>query len=214
MNAKLLLSLIFVFVISLSFGQKSTKSFYLPTNIGVQFIQGNENSFLFNDPDYFYRTNTLKLELYYPLTKWKKYNISLIILPQTQIIKHQLYNEQFVRPNIEGYLEKRARFTKLKNISITAIEFTIDVKRQLLKQTAVFIQFGLGFAIVDTSTERLAKGFTFIENINTGLEFLINKKVLMRLFGGIGHVSNLNFQKPNAGYNLFNTGISIQYSLK
>ena len=36
----------------------------------------------------------------------------------------------------------------------------------------------------------------------------------MRLFGGIGHVSNLNFQLPNAGYNIFNTGISIQYSLK
>lgn len=214
MNVKLLLSLIFVFVVSLSFGQKSTKSFYLPTNIGIQFIQGNENSFLFNDPDYFYRTNTLKLELYYPLTKWKKYDISLIIQPQTQLIKHQLYNEQFVRPDIKDYLEKRARFTKLKSISITAIEFTIDVKRQLLKHTAVFIQFGLGFAIVDTSTERLAKGFTFIENINTGLEFLINKKISMRLFGGIGHVSNLNFQKPNAGYNLFNTGISIQYSLK
>jgi hypothetical protein len=214
MNAKLLLSLIFVFVVSLSFGQKSTKSFYLPTNIGIQFIQGNENSFLFNDPDYFYLTNTLKLELYYPLTKWKKYDISLIIQPQTQLIKHQLYNEQFVRPDIKDYLEKRARFTKLKSISITAIEFTIDVKRQLLKHTAVFIQFGLGFAIVDTSTERLAKGFTFIENINTGLEFLINKKISMRLFGGIGHVSNLNFQKPNAGYNLFNTGISIQYSLK
>ena len=214
MLQKFLLSLIFVCLISTLYGQKLGKGLHFPTKFGLQFTQGNERSFLFDDPDYFYRTNTLKLQFYYPLTHWKKLDISLIIQPQVQCIQHQLYNEQFVLPAEENYLEKRARYTKLKNVSITAIEFTIDVKKQLLKNTSFFFQLGLGLAIIDTSTERLIKGFTFIENGNIGLEYSINSKTSMRLFSGIGHVSNLNFQLPNAGYNIFNTGISLQYSLK
>lgn len=214
MIQKLLLPLVFVSLISTSFGQKSRKSLFSPTKLGIQFTQGNERSFLFNDPDYFYRTNTLKLQFYYPLTQWKKLDISLVLQPQIQFVQHQLYNEQFVLPEEENYLEKRERYTKLKSLSITALEFTIDVKRQLLKNTSLFLQFGLGLAIINTSTERLIKGFTFIENANVGLEYSINSKTYLRLFGGIGHVSNLNFQLPNAGYNIFNTGITLQYSLK
>ena len=211
---KLLLPLIFVSLISSSFGQKSEKGILSPTKLGIQFTQGNERSFLFNDPDYFYRTNTLKLQFYYPLAKWKKLDISLIIQPQVQFIQHQLYNEQFVLPEEENYLEKRARYTKLKSVSITALEFTIDVKKQVFKNTSLFLQLGLGLAIIDTSTERLIKGFTFIENANVGIEYSINSKTSVRLFSGIGHVSNLNFQLPNAGYNIFNTGIGILYNTK
>lgn len=214
MIQKLLVPLIFVSLISSAFGQKSRKGLLSPTKLGIQFTQGNERSFLFNDPDYFYRTNTLKLQFYYPFTQWKKLDISLIIQPQVQFIQHQLYNAQFVRPEEENFLEKRAAYTKLKNISITGLEFTIDVKKQLFKNTSLFFQFGLGLAIIDTSTERLIKGFTFIENANLGLEYAINTKTSMRLFSGIGHVSNLNFQLPNAGYNIFNTGVSLQYTLK
>lgn len=211
---KLLLPLIFVSLISSSFGQKSRKGILSPTKFGIQFTQGNERSFLFNDPDYFYRTNTLKLQFYYPLAKWKKLDISLIIQPQVHFIQHQLYNEQFVLPEEENYLEKRARYTKLKSLSITALEFTIDVKKQVFKKTSLFLQLGLGLAIIDTSTERLMKGFTFIENANVGIEYSINSKTSVRLFSGIGHVSNLNFQLPNAGYNIFNTGIGILYNTK
>ena len=211
---KLLISLIFVGVISNSYGQKSTKSIFSPSKIGFEFTQGNEKSFLFNDPDYFYKTNTFKFQLYYPLTQWKKIDLSLIVQPQIQFNKHQLYNEQFVLPTEKNYLEKRAKYTKLKKLSITAIEFTIDAKKEVFTNVHLFLQFGLGFAIIDTSTERLIGGFTFLENLNLGLEFLSTKKTSIRLFSGIGHVSNLNFQLPNSGYNIFNTGISFQYSLK
>jgi hypothetical protein len=214
MIQKLLLILIFVCSVSTSFGQKSRKSLFSPSKFGIQFTQGNEQNFLFDDPDYFYRTNTLKLQFFYPLTQWKKLNISLIIQPQAQFIQHQLHNEQFVLPDEENYLEKRDHYTKLKNLSITALEFTLDVKRQLFKNTHVFLQFGLGFANIDTSTERLVKGFTFLENTNIGLECSINAKTSIRLFSGLGHISNLNVQLPNAGYDILNTGIGIQYHTK
>ena len=214
MVQKLLLSLIFVCVISTSHGQKSTKGLFSPAKFGIQFTQGNENNFLFDDTDYFYRTNTLKLELHYPLTQWKKIDISLILQPQIQFIQHQLYNKYFVVVEEPNDLEKQERYAKLKDLSITALEVTVDVKKQLFRNTALFLQVGLGIGYIDTETERLAKGFTFIENANLGLEYSINTKTSIRLFSGLGHVSNFNFQFPNSGYNILNTGFSFQYSLK
>jgi hypothetical protein len=214
MIQKLLLPLIFVCVISTSHGQKSTKGLLSPTKFGIQLTQGNENNFLFDDTDYFYRTNTLKLEFHYPLTQWKKIDISLILQPQIQFIQHQLYNKYFVVIDEPNYIEKLEKYTKLKNLSITALEFTIDVKKQLFKNTSLFLQVGLGLGYIDTNTERLAKGFTFVENGNFGLEYSMNTKIAIRLFGGLGHVSNFNFQLPNSGYNILNTGLSFQYSLK
>jgi hypothetical protein len=67
---------------------------------------------------------------------------------------------------------------------------------------------------ISTETERLAKGFTFIENGTLGFDFQMSSKFSIQFFGGVGHVSNLNFQNPNSGYNLFNTGFGFQYSIK
>ncbi len=214
MKQKLFIFLIFVCLIAKSYGQKSDKSFFTVTKYGIQLSQGNENNFLFDDADYFYRTNTVKGQLYFPITKLKTIEISLIVQPQLQFVKHQLYNEQFVRPEEDNYLEKRQRFTRLKNLSITAIEFTLEAKQQLSKNLSVFLQASLGFSYIDTDTERLAKGFTFIENGNLGLELQLNKIISIQVFGGVGHVSNFNFQMPNSGYNIFSTGFGVQYAIK
>lgn len=214
MSKEKIFFLIFLYVTISLYGQKSSKSFFTPTTYGIQFSQGNENNFLFDDADYFYRTNTIKGQLYFPITNLKTIEIYLIVQPQVQFIKHQLYNEYFVRPEENNYQEKRQRFTQLKNLSITALEISLEVKQQLFKKLSVFLQAGLGFGYIDTETERLAKGFTFIENGNLGLDFQINSKIAIQFFGGLGHVSNFNFQSPNSGYNIFNTGFGFQYSIK
>lgn len=211
---KLFLSLIFVCWVSITYGQKSTKSFFSPTKYGVQFSQGNENSFLFDDPDYFYRTNTIKGQFYFYIGNIKKIAFSLIAQPQIQFVQHQLYNLYFVKPTEINYQEKRQRFTQLKNLSITALEFSLEAKHKLFNNISVFLQVGLGFSYIDTETERLAKGFTFVENGNIGLDYKVNSKISMQLFGGLGHVSNFNFSMPNSGYNILNTGIGFQYTLK
>lgn len=214
MKIKLLIHLIFVCLISTSYGQKSTKSFFSPTKVGIQFSQGNENNFLFDDADYFYKTNTLKGQLYFPFATLKTIAISFIVQPQIQFVQHQLYNDQFVLPTEANYIEKRQRFTQLKNISITGVEFSVEVKQQLFKNLSIFLQAGLGFAYIDTATERLAKGFTFIENGYLGVEMKLNTKVSIQIFGGVGHVSNFDFQLPNSGYNIFSTGLGLLYSIK
>jgi len=214
MKFKLLISLIFVCVISSSYGQKSKKGLFSPTKFGIQFIQGNENSFLFNDPDYFYRSNTLKGQFYYPFTKWKSMAISLILQPQLQFIQHQLYNEHFVKPTEDDYLEKRKRYTQLKNLSIFAVALGLEAKKQVFKSTSIFFQIGLGLGYVDMTTERLAKGFTFTQNGNLGLDIKVTPTASIQIFGGIGHVSNANIQLPNSGYNMFNTGVGFLYNIK
>ena len=214
MNKQLLFPLVFAGVISISYGQKSKKSFFSPSKIGFEFVQGNENNFMFDDPDYFYRSQAFKGQLYYPLTRFKTIDISLVIKPQIQYIQHQLYNEQFVRPEEHNYILKRQKFTQLKNLSLTALEFSLEAKQLIFKRLSIFLQAGIGVAYIDTETERLAKGFTFIENGNAGFELQLNPKTAIQLFSGIGHVSNFNFQHPNSGYNVFNTGVSIQYNLQ
>lgn len=119
---------------------------------------------MFDDADYFYRTNTVKGQLYFPITILKTIEISLIVQHQVQFVKHQLYNQYFVRPEENNYQEKRQRFTQLKNASITALDFSLELKQQVFKNLSIFLQAGLGFSYIDTETERLAKGFTFIEN--------------------------------------------------
>lgn len=214
MKIKLLIHLIFVCLISTSYGQKSTKSFFSPTKVGIQFSQGNENNFLFDDVDYFYKTNTLKGQLYFPVASLKTLAVSFIVQPQIQFVQHQLYNDQFVLPTEANYIEKRQRFTQLKNISITGVEFSVEAKQQLFKNLSVFLQAGLGFTYIDTATERLAKGFTFVENGSLGVEIKLNIKVSIQFFGGVGHVSNFDFQLPNSGYNIFSTGLGLLYSIK
>mgnify|MGYP000148795718 CR=1 FL=1 len=214
MRLKLLLSLIFVSLISTSFGQKSAKSWYTPTSYGIAYTFGNEKNFLFDDLDYFYESNTFKFQLFYPLAQWKKIDISILVQPQLQLIKHQLLNEQFITPDEQNYVEKRARFTKLKTFSLVAVEFAFRFEKKILQNFSTFIEISLGFGYVNSETERLAKGFTFIENINLGFNLRISKRTSIQLHTGLGHVSNLNFQKPNSGYNIFNTGIGVQYKIR
>ena len=211
---KFFLTLIFVSLIFNIYGQKSTNTFFSPTKIGIQFSQGNENNFLFDDPDYLYITNILKGQLFFFLKKTKSFEISLIVQPQIQYIQHQLHNKYFVKSDEPNYLEKRQRFTKLKNLSITAIEFAIEAKKQLHKNISFFFQASLGFGYIDTETERLAKGFTFLENGLLGLDFKLTPKFSIQSFGGVGHVSNFNLLSPNNGYTIFSAGVGLQYSLK
>lgn len=214
-SKKFFFGILFISMISTSYGQTSKKSFlFSPSKFGFQFAQGNEKNILFDNTDFFYRSNTIKSQFYYPLKSYKSIELFLIIQPQVQFAKHQLYNEHFVRPEETDYLIKRQQFTKLKNLSITAIEFTLEAKKKLYKGLNIYLQIGLGFAYIDTVTERLAKGFTFIENGNLGFDIELNSKTSIQLFSGLGHISNFNFKMPNSGYSLMNTGFGITYQLK
>ncbi|WP_298781463.1 acyloxyacyl hydrolase [uncultured Polaribacter sp.] len=204
-------SLFIFLIICLSiFSQNEKKNIIKPIKIGFLYNYGINENFVFDDPDYTYSTNTYKLQAFYKLGSFKKIDFELIVQPQIQFLKHQLINEQFVTPEDENYLEKRAEFTQVKNMSLLAIEFGFAAKRKISKKLDIQGTISLGFSYIDTRSERLAKGFTFIENFSVGFSYKILKYNYLYIGTNFGHVSNLDFQKPNDGYN--NLGLEIGYS--
>jgi hypothetical protein len=209
MKKKILFFFLF-FGILVSYGQEEKNSILKPYKIGFLYNLGVNENFILNDVDYTYSTNTFKAQAFYKLGKWKNIDFELIVQPQIQFLKHQLINENFVRPDQESYLEKRIEFTKSKTMRLYALEFGFSAKKQLTKKLDLQGTLSLGLSIIDSRSERLAKGFTFIENLSIGFSHQTFKNSFIYLGTNFGHVSNLNFQKPNDGYNIL--GLEIGYS--
>jgi hypothetical protein len=208
------LSFLFFFVVLSSFSQEDNKAVLKPSKIGFLYNFGTGENFIFDDLDYMYSTNTYKAQAFYKLGIWKHIDFELIVQPQVQFIKHQLINAQFVTPDQENYLEKRAEFTKPKTMNLYGLEFGFAAKKQVSEKLALQGTISLGFSFIDKRTERLAKGFTFIENFSLGFSYNTLKNCYLYLGTNFGHVSNLNFQKPNDGYNILGLEIGYSYILE
>jgi hypothetical protein len=179
--------------------------------IGFLYNYANEDNILFDDVDYIYSTNTLKLQVFYDLGTWKNWGIELIVQPQIQSIKHQMTNPYFVLPSEEDYQNKIIEFTTPKTMHLYAFELGFVLKRELIKNLDFRITGGLGVATINTRTERLAKGFTFIENGSLGFSYKTTKKTALYIGSNIGHVSNLDFKTPNNGYTFLGFEVGITY---
>tara|TARA_B100000787_G_scaffold161696_1_gene141765 strand:- start:5926 stop:6567 length:642 start_codon:yes stop_codon:yes gene_type:complete len=204
------LSFMLLFVVLLSFSQEKKKTSLKPYKVGFLYNFGVNENFIFNDVDYTYSTNTYKTQAFYKLGSWKNIDIEMIVQPQIQFLKHQLINEQFVTPDQENYLEKRTEFTKAKTLNLYGMELGFAAKKKVSEKLDIQGTISLGFSFIDKRTERLAKGFTFIENFSLGFSYKTLKNCYLYLGTNFGHVSNLNFQKPNDGYNIL--GLEIGYS--
>ena len=196
------------------FSQTEKKSFLKPSKVGFLLNFGTNENFIFDDVDYKYNTKTYKAQAFYELGNWKNLKLELIVQPQVQFIKHQLINEQYVLPDEENYLEKRAEFTQLKKINLYALEFGLAIKKRLNTKLDLQGTISLGFSYIDKRTERVAKGFTFIENFSLGFSHQTFKNSFIYLGTNFGHVSNLNFQLPNDGYNILGLEIGYSYFIK
>lgn len=210
---KIILSLFFVFYFkSVKSQETKTKWNWKPNKIGFLYNYATEDNFLFDDKDYSYETQTYKLQAFYKLANWRGLDFELIVQPQIQFIKHQLLNVQFVRPEEEDYLNKRDEFSQLKDMNLYSLEFGFAAKKKIMAKLAAQATISLGFSYINTRTERVAKGFTFIENFSLGLSYEAFKDSYLYLGSNLGHVSNLNFSSPNSGYNIL--GFEIGYAFK
>jgi hypothetical protein len=194
----------------LSSAQTPKKGVLNIKKIGFIYNNAHSDNFIFDDKDFTYAANTYKIQAFYNLGSWKSLDFELILQPQYQVIQHQLINEQFVLPSEENFVEKRKEFTSPKTMHLYAFELGFVMKKALLKRLDFLVTIGLGLAAIDTRTERLAKGFTFIENGSLGVSYKITNTTYVYLGGNVGHVSNLDFQSPNAGFSFvgFEAGIS------
>lgn len=202
--------LLFFSCIAFSFSQEKKTSKLKPKKIGFLYNFGSDENYLFDDPDYTYTTNTFKFQAFYPIANWKGFDFEMIVQPQVQWIRHKLVNPSYVTLGFPTPQEEIDKITKVNYINLYSLEFGFSAKRKLLEKLEIQGTISLGFAYIDTKTERLAKGFTFIENFSLGFSYQLFSKSFLYLGSNYGHVSNLNFQKPNDGYNII--GIEIGYS--
>lgn len=210
-----ILFLFFSFFVYFTFSQEKNKSKLSPFKIGFLYNNATNENFLNDDPDYTYITNTYKVQAFYELTNWKGLDIELIVQPQVQLLKHQLLNKWYITPDQDNVEEKIAEFTKPKSLNLYGVEFGFAAKKKVFKKLDLQGTISLGFNYIDTRTERLAKGFTFIENFSLGFSYNFAKKSYLYLGSNIfGHVSNLNFQKPNDGYNILGLEIGLSFELE
>ena len=209
----ILLCFLFCFWTCVVFSQNDKKSKLKPYKIGVLYNYASNENFLNDDADYSYCTNTFKGQTFYNLTNSKSLAIELIVQPQVQFLKHQLLNIQYITPDQENYLAKREEFTQPKTMQLYGVEFGFALKKRIFRKLDLQGTISLGFNYIDTRTERLAKGFTFNENFSLGFSYEILPNSYFYVGSTIfGHVSNLDFQKPNDGYNVF--GLEVGYSVK
>jgi len=189
---------------------KIKKHVLIPNSLGILYNFTTEDNFLFNDPDYRYQAHILKIQGFYSLQKWNNSEIELIVQPQIHKIQHQLINEQFVLPSESNYLQKRLEFTTPKSIALVGLEFAISFRQQLSTKLNAVFTAGVGIAHIDRRTERLAKGFTFIENISLGFDYQLFKKIIISSSMQFGHVSNFDIQQPNSGYSTMGFELGIR----
>ena len=214
MNKKVL-TIVLILISFTSYTQEKKKSRLKPYKIGLLYNYGNEKNFLFNDKDYSYKTNTYKAQLFYQLGTWKRLDLELIVQPQIQFLNHQLNNSFFVQPRHgNNYLVLRDIYTKNKSMNLYSLEFGFAARKRITKKIDFQTTISLGFSYIDTTTERLAKGFTFIENFSIGLLYETLKNAFIYLGSNFGHVSNLNFKKPNDGYNIIGIELGVSFLIK
>jgi hypothetical protein len=178
--------------------------------VGFLFSSAKQNNILFFDKDYDYKTNAYKFQLFYSIQNGENWDVNLILQPQFQKAQHQLLNEQFITPDEEDFEFLREKFTQKKDISLYAFEVALQLRKSIIKNISFEASLGLGAGYISLESERLAKGFTFIENVSLGFAHKINKSEFF-LATTVGHVSNFNIQKPNSGYNIL--GFELGYRI-
>ena len=181
--------------------------------VGVLFSKAKQNKLLFFDKDYDYKTNVYKFQLFYPIKRGGNWDVNLILQPQFQKAQHQLLNEQFITPDEENFEFLREKFTQKKDISLYAFEVGFQLRKTIIKNIFFEATLGLGAGYISLESERLAKGFTFIENLSLGLAHKFNKSEIF-LATTVGHVSNFNIQKPNSGYNILGFELGYRVFIK
>ncbi|TVZ54816.1 lipid A 3-O-deacylase PagL [Lutibacter sp. Hel_I_33_5] len=210
---KLSLIIFLSFTVS-AFSQKEKKrNIYKPYKVGFLYNYATANT-IFKDPDYYYTTSVFKGQLFYKLGDWKTLDFDLIVQPQIQTLRHQLLNKHFVLDTEQNYIEKRNKYTQLKNMSLYSVEFGVSVKKKIISIIEIVATVGLGLSYIDVRTERLAKGFTFIENGSFGINFKTTKTSSLYFGTNVGHVSNFEFSQPNKGYNIFGFEVGLSFILK
>lgn len=188
------------------------KKWYRPNRIGFMYGIGRQGGILLNDKDYKYTSNQLSLQLNY-LLKQGYFNLNYELEAAIGFAQHQLLNLYFITPDESDFLDKRAEFTKNKYLTELLLINNLIFSKQLLKNQQIYILIGFGPMNISKRTERLAKGFAFVENIGVGLNQKLTRRLYFNLRIYLRHLSNAELKKPNSGINTAGIAFGFNYKL-
>jgi hypothetical protein len=174
--------------------------------IGLNYGFGNE----FRNTDYSYTNRYLKGQFYYTLMARKHYKLEFLLQPEINFATHQLLNPYFVTPNEPNYEEKRAEYTKLKDIHEYVLSLGLLYRRPVSEKFSVYVLISVGPMITDTETERLSKGFAFCDVLALGFSLKAGK-VILDFRPNVRHISNAGLQHSNAGFNTYNFEFGVAF---
>ncbi|PHR74542.1 MAG: hypothetical protein COA67_00240 [Lutibacter sp.] len=176
---------------------------------GFNYGIGKQGNFPVSDKDYLYELQFYKGQINYIFKTKGKFCFELNFEPSIYISKHQLLNKNFITPySGDDYLERRERFTKKKTMKEYVLGVGIIARYNLVDNISIYALGSVGPMIIDTETERMAKGFAFSDVFSLGLSYKLNSITIDTRYG-VRHVSNFNFQNPNSGYNSANFEIGV-----
>ncbi|TDE29916.1 hypothetical protein E0I61_08080 [Flavobacterium ranwuense] len=176
--------------------------------LGFDYGFGNE----LKNSNYTYTNSYYKLQFYYTIKQTKSFKYEVLLQPELNFAKHQLLNFYFVKPDDPNYIEKRERYTKLKDIKEYVLNIGFLIRKPIFNTASIYILGTVGPMIIDTETERLSKGFAFSDVLAIGFTFKINK-IAFDIRPNFRHVSNAGLQSSNSGYNTKNIDFGFLFSL-
>lgn len=179
--------------------------------LGLNYGQAAQNRFPFDNPNYLYTTEFVKVQINYRLAK-KKLTYELLIEPSLYFSNHQLLNKFFLKPGSQfDTEEQREKLTSFKSFQEYALNFGIVLRYDLTNSLSTYALGSVGPMISTTGTERLRKGFAFSDILGFGLSYKYNR-LLFDVRLTFRHNSNANLYRPNNGHNSvgFESGISFR----
>ena len=198
--------LLFIFFIGISvvFGQEKASKF----SVGASYGFGSE----LKNTDYTYTNRYVKGQVYYSLKKTKNFEFQVLLEPEINFATHQLLNFYFVTPDEPNFEERRARFTKLKDIREYVLHVGFLLRKPLTERFSIYILGSVGPMFTDTETERLSKGFAFSDVFGLGISYK-TKYVTFDFRPNLRHNSNAGLQNSNAGFNSLNYDFGVVFPL-
>lgn len=175
---------------------------------GLAYGYGEE----FKNRDYSYANHYLQAQLYYSFNPGKKWEFQVAVQPEVNFAKHQLLNLYFVTPDVPDYEEKRAEYTKLKDIREYVLNVAGFVRRNVTEDFSLYFMANVGPMVTDTETERLSKGFAFCDVFALGATYQVGD-VMLDLRPNWRHTSNAGLKDSNAGFNTFNVSLGLRMAL-
>jgi hypothetical protein len=180
--------------------------------VGLGSGRATQQAFPLNDRDYRYQATGYKLFFNRPLLEGGAFGLELQLGPSIHAARHRLVNPYYVQPK-EGpdYLAQRARFTQERAIREYALNVGVLMRFRLTEPLSVFVLGSTGPMVIDTPTERLARGFAFSDVIACGVGIRA-RRLLVEVGPVLRHASNANTHRPNSGLNSVGIDVGVSYS--